>query len=164
MLSDSFAAKSKFLFFEHRHNGVHTGEYWGYAYSTVQYSLHFHPIQSKSHPVAHHHLFSLKQKLDFFQLRRYISVLPFYNAVCDMHIRGNCGVSRCLFGFPPERRDTTVRSGKYGISSRVWDERWKTSHQLHMGLLHKPLPKRDLLAPVVEKGRFGRGRITGVQR
>lgn len=98
MLNDSFAAKSKFLVFEHRDNcectlvnteGMFTAE------------SSFQPIQPKPHPVAHHHHFSLKQKLDFFFFLtyRYISVLPFYNAVYDMHMRGNCGVSGYLFGF-----------------------------------------------------------------
>lgn len=96
--------------------------------------------------------------MNFF---RYIDTFPFYLYFCDKQFRGNCGVSGYLFGFPPGWQDTPIKGGNYGISSCMWDKRWKTSHRLQMWLLHKPLPNCD---PVVEKGRFGRGRITEVQR
>lgn len=75
------------------------------AVLTAQYTFHFHPVQSKPYWAAHHHQFSLKQKLDFF---RYIATFHFL----QMYVTGTSVVivefMDIFLGFPPEEQDTTI--------------------------------------------------------
>lgn len=76
VLNDSFAAKSKFLFKNRDNCECTLGNIE--IVLVAQYTFHFHPVQPNPLPAAHHHQFSLKQKLEFFQIYWYISLLPFF--------------------------------------------------------------------------------------
>lgn len=76
-------------------------------------------------------------------------------------MHGNCGVSGYLFIFPPEGQDTVIENGSM-VFPHVFRTAGGRTHTSYTRLLHKPFTKGGLPAPVMERGRFGRGRITGI--
>lgn len=99
----------------------------------------------------------------FLKIHHYISALSSCNTVCEMYMHGNCGVSGYLFVFPPEGQDTVIKNGSV-VFPHVFKTRGGKMYTSYTRLLHKPFPKGDLLAPVMERGRFVRGRITWIWR